>query len=43
MKEIGYTGGKLDDSSETFMDGAVFDPSKPEAFATAATIKNLKG
>jgi nitrate/nitrite transport system substrate-binding protein len=43
MKEIGYTGGKLDDSSETFMDGAVFDPSKPEAFATAAAIKNLKG
>jgi nitrate/nitrite transport system substrate-binding protein len=43
MKEIGYTGGKLDDSPETFMDGAVFDPAKPEAFATAATIKNLKG
>lgn len=43
MKEVGYTGGKLDDSSETFMDGAVFDPSKPEAFATVAAIKNLKG
>ncbi len=43
MKEIGYTGGKLDDSPETFMDGAIFDPAKPEAFATAAAIKNLKG
>jgi nitrate/nitrite transport system substrate-binding protein len=43
MKEIGYTGGKLDDSPETFMDGAVFDPAKPEEFATSAAIKNLKG
>ena len=43
MKEIGYTGGKLDDSPETFMDGAVFDPAKPEDFATSAAIKNLKG
>ncbi|WP_395717765.1 CmpA/NrtA family ABC transporter substrate-binding protein [Prosthecobacter sp.] len=43
MKEIGYTGGKLDDSPETFMDGAVFDPAKAEEFATSAAIKNLKG
>jgi nitrate/nitrite transport system substrate-binding protein len=43
MKEIGYTGGKLDDSPETFMDGAVFDPTKAEEFATSAAIKNLKG
>ena len=43
MKEIGYTGGKLDDSPESFMDGAVFDPAKPEDFATSAAIKNLKG
>ena len=43
MKEIGYTGGKLDDSPERFMDGAVFDPAKPEDFATSAAIKNLKG
>jgi len=43
MKEIGYTGGKLDDSTETFMDGAVFDPANPEAFATSAAIKNIKG
>ncbi len=43
MKEIGYTGGKLDNSTETFMDGAVFDPANPEAFATSAAIKNIKG
>lgn len=43
MKEIGYTGGKLDDSPETFMDGAVFDPAKAEEFATSAAVKNLKG
>ncbi len=43
MKEIGYTGGTLDDKPETFMDGAIFDPTKPEEFALSAAIKNIKG
>jgi nitrate/nitrite transport system substrate-binding protein len=43
MKEIGYTGGMLDDKTETFMDGAIFDPAKPEEFALSAAIKNIKG
>jgi nitrate/nitrite transport system substrate-binding protein len=43
MKEIGYTGGVLDNSTDTFMDGAIFDPTKPEEFALSAAIKNIKG
>jgi hypothetical protein len=33
----------LDDKTETFMDGAIFDPAKPEEFALSAAIKNIKG
>ncbi|MFZ5496647.1 MAG: CmpA/NrtA family ABC transporter substrate-binding protein [Verrucomicrobiota bacterium] len=43
MKEIGYAHGGLDNSPETLFDGIAFDPSNPEAYATGAAVKNLKG
>jgi nitrate/nitrite transport system substrate-binding protein len=43
MKEIGYAHGGLDDSPETLFDGIAFDPTNPEAYATGAAVKNLKG
>jgi len=43
MKEIGYTHGGADATPETLFDGATFDPANPEAYATGATIKALKG
>jgi nitrate/nitrite transport system substrate-binding protein len=43
MKEIGYAHGGVDDTPETLFDGIVFDPANPEAYATGATVKNLKG
>ena len=44
MKEIGYTGGKRDDSAETLFDGVKFDPKADlEAYATGFAVKNLKG
>lgn len=43
MKEIGYTHGGADHSSETLFDGITFDPANPEAYATSFAVKNLKG
>jgi nitrate/nitrite transport system substrate-binding protein len=43
MSEIGYTHGGADATPETLFDGATFDPANPEAYATGATIKALKG
>lgn len=43
MKEIGYAHGGLDNTPETLFDGITFDPANPEAYATGAAIKNLKG
>lgn len=43
MKEIGYKHGGVDNTNETLFDGAVFDPAKPEAYATSFAINNLKG
>ncbi len=43
MKEIGYAHGGADTSPETLFDGITFDPANPEAYATGAAIKNLKG
>ena len=43
MKEIGYAHGGADDKTETFFDGGVFDPTKPEEYAMSFAIKNVKG
>lgn len=43
MKEIGYAHGGADLSPETLFDGVTFDPANPEAYATGAAVKNLKG
>lgn len=43
MKEIGYAHGGVDDKPETFFDGSVFDPAKPEDFAKSFAINSLKG
>lgn len=43
MKEIGYAHGGLDNKPETLFDGVVYDPAKPEAYATGFALKNLKG
>jgi nitrate/nitrite transport system substrate-binding protein len=43
MKEIGYTHGGADDKPETFFDGGVFDPSKPEDYAKSFAIHSMKG
>jgi len=44
MKEIGYAHGGASDASETFFDGAKFDPKGDlEAFAASFAIKSLKG
>jgi nitrate/nitrite transport system substrate-binding protein len=43
MKEIGYAHGGADASPETLFDGIPFDPANPEAYATGAAVKNLKG
>ena len=42
MKEIGAEHGGLDDKPETFFDGKVFDPSKPEEYATSFEVHGLK-
>ncbi len=43
MKEIGYTGGKLDDSAETLFDKVSFDPKADlEAYAKSFSVKTLK-
>lgn len=43
MKELGYAHGGRDESPETLFDGKVFDPSKPEEYATSFEVHNLKG
>jgi nitrate/nitrite transport system substrate-binding protein len=43
MKEIGYKHGGLDNKPEKFFDGKVFDPAKPEAYATSFEINSMKG
>jgi nitrate/nitrite transport system substrate-binding protein len=42
MKEIGAKHGGRDDKPETLFDGKVFDPSKPEAYATSFGTNTLK-
>jgi nitrate/nitrite transport system substrate-binding protein len=43
MKEIGYQHGGRDDKPEKLFDGAVFDPARPEAYATGFAVHGLKG
>jgi nitrate/nitrite transport system substrate-binding protein len=43
MKEIGVKHGGLDNKPETFFDGVTFDPARPEEYAKAFAVKNLKG
>ncbi len=43
MKEIGYVHGGANMDPETLFDGVTFDPTKPEEYAAAFAIKNLKG
>ena len=43
MKEIGYTHGGADHSSETLFDGITFNPADPEAYAKGFAVKSLKG
>jgi nitrate/nitrite transport system substrate-binding protein len=42
MKEIGATHGGPDSTPETLFDGVKFDPAKPEEYAKAFEIHNLK-
>src|SRR5262249_48874820 len=42
MKEMGYVHGGLDNKPETLFDGIPFDPAKPEDYATAFPVNNLK-
>jgi nitrate/nitrite transport system substrate-binding protein len=42
MKEIGYSHGGADASTETIM-GKVFDPADPETYAKSFAIHSLKG
>jgi nitrate/nitrite transport system substrate-binding protein len=43
MKEIGYTGGKLDNAPETLFDKITFDPKADlEAYAKSFSVKTLK-
>lgn len=43
MKEIGYTHGGPDVEPESFFDGGVFDPTKPEEYALSFAIHSRKG
>lgn len=43
MKEIGYAHGGPNNDPETLFDGIAFDPAKPEDYAKAFPVKNLKG
>ena len=44
MKEIGYTGGKPDDSGWTMFDGVKFDPAGDlEAYAKGFAVHGVKG
>lgn len=42
MKEIGYAHCGANNDPETFFDGAVFNPTKPEEYAKGFSIHNLK-
>lgn len=42
MKEIGYSHGGANNDPETLFDGAIFNPAKPEEYAKAFSIHNLK-
>jgi nitrate/nitrite transport system substrate-binding protein len=42
MKEIGYKHGGENMEPETLFDGKTFDPAKPEEFAKAFAVHNLK-
>ena len=42
MKELGVPVKGADNSPETLFDGVVFDPAKPEEYATGFAVKNLK-
>ncbi|MEO8213978.1 MAG: CmpA/NrtA family ABC transporter substrate-binding protein, partial [Myxococcales bacterium] len=42
MKEIGAKHGGLDNKSEKFFDGGVFDPGKPEEYAKSFSINSFK-
>jgi nitrate/nitrite transport system substrate-binding protein len=43
MKEIGWAHGGVNNDRETLFDGVEFDPAKPEEYAKAFTVNNLKG
>ena len=43
MKEIGYAHAGANNDPETLFDGVTFDPAKPEDYAKAFAVKNLKG
>jgi nitrate/nitrite transport system substrate-binding protein len=42
MKELGYKHGGRDDSGFALFDGVKFDPKKPEEYAKAFAVNNLK-
>jgi nitrate/nitrite transport system substrate-binding protein len=42
MKELGHKHGGRDDKPETLFDGKVFDPAKPEEYATSFEVSSLK-
>ena len=42
MKEIGYAHGGASQEPETLFDGVRFDPAKPEEYAKAFAVHNLK-
>jgi nitrate/nitrite transport system substrate-binding protein len=42
MKELGYTHGGQNDDPEKLFDGVTFDPKKPEDYAKAFSVHNLK-
>ena len=43
MKEIGGQHGGRNDDPETLFDGRVFDPAKPEEYATGFPVHSMKG
>ena len=42
MKEVSYAHGGRSEAPETLFDGAVFDPAKPEAYASGFAVHGLK-
>jgi nitrate/nitrite transport system substrate-binding protein len=43
MKELGYAHGGASAEPETFFDGKIFDPTKPEEYARSFDVNGLKG